>query len=172
MPGGYRKKDALSFSETRRHTSLERKPLRACIYYMYSTHIKNVKQNPVQAWTDPEGFRRLRFPDFKKMFKSRLQGYHPPPPQGNIPGTHFCQRLSRPQGHSAARKIESMNTSNDTMGDRTRDLPACDAVPQPTAPPPAPYVYTGCPRRNVPDFGRVFLMLKYTDITQNTYIQS
>jgi len=28
-----------------------------------------------------------------------------------------------------------------------------------------------CPRRNVPDFGRVFLMLKYTDITQNTYVQ-
>ena len=28
------------------------------------------------------------------------------------------------------------------------------------------------PRRNVPDFGRVFLMLKYTDITQNTYVQS
>jgi hypothetical protein len=27
--------------------------------------------------------------------------------------------------------------------------------------------YTGCPRRNVPYFGRVFLMLKYTDITQN-----
>ena len=33
-------------------------------------------------------------------------------------------------------------------------------------------VYTGCPRRNVPDFGTVFLMLNYTDITQNTYIQS
>jgi hypothetical protein len=33
-------------------------------------------------------------------------------------------------------------------------------------------IYTGCPRRNVPDFGRVFLVLKYTDITQNTYIQS
>jgi len=32
--------------------------------------------------------------------------------------------------------------------------------------------YTGCPRRNVRDFGRVFLMLKYTDITQNTYVQS
>jgi len=30
--------------------------------------------------------------------------------------------------------------------------------------------YTGCPRRNVPDFGRVFLMLKYTDITQNSYV--
>jgi len=32
--------------------------------------------------------------------------------------------------------------------------------------------YTGCPRRNVPNFRRVFLMLKYTDITQNTYVQS
>jgi len=32
--------------------------------------------------------------------------------------------------------------------------------------------YTGCPRRNVRDFGRVFLMLNYTDITQNTYVQS
>ena len=34
------------------------------------------------------------------------------------------------------------------------------------------HINTGCPRRNVPDFGRVFLMLKYTDITQNTYVQS
>jgi len=32
--------------------------------------------------------------------------------------------------------------------------------------------YTGCPRRNGQNFGRVFLMLKYNDITQNTYIQS
>ena len=32
--------------------------------------------------------------------------------------------------------------------------------------------YTGCPRRNVPDFERVFLMLKYTDITKDTYVQS
>jgi len=34
-----------------------------------------------------------------------------------------------------------------------------------------PIQYIGCPRRNVPEFGRVFLMLKYTDITQNTYVQ-
>ena len=32
--------------------------------------------------------------------------------------------------------------------------------------------YTGCNRRNGPDFGRVFLRSYYTDITQNTYIQS
>jgi len=35
---------------------------------------------------------------------------------------------------------------------------------------PCIYIYR-CPRRNVPDFGRVFLILKYTDITQNTYVQ-
>ena len=34
------------------------------------------------------------------------------------------------------------------------------------------HAYTGCNRRNGPDFGRVFLMLNYTDITQITYIQS
>jgi len=34
------------------------------------------------------------------------------------------------------------------------------------------HFYTGCPRRNGQNFGRVFLMLNYTDITQNTYVQS
>jgi len=33
-------------------------------------------------------------------------------------------------------------------------------------------IYIGCPRRNGQNFGRVFLMLNYTDITQNTYVQS
>jgi hypothetical protein len=31
--------------------------------------------------------------------------------------------------------IMSMKNFNDTIGNRTRDLPACSAVPQPTAPP-------------------------------------
>jgi hypothetical protein len=31
-----------------------------------------------------------------------------------------------------------MKNSNDTIGNRTRDLPACSAVPQPTAPPRDP----------------------------------
>jgi hypothetical protein len=49
---------------------------------------------------------------------------------GNTPGTHFCQRLSRPQGHSATERIMSMKNSNDNSGNRTRDLPACSAVSQ------------------------------------------
>ena len=32
--------------------------------------------------------------------------HRPPLPPGNAPGTHFCQRLSRPQGHSAIVRIQ------------------------------------------------------------------
>jgi hypothetical protein len=59
--------------------------------------------------------------------------HRPPLPPGNIPGTHFCQRLSRPQGHSVAGIIRSMKNSNDTIVNRTRDLPACSAVPETNA---------------------------------------
>jgi len=45
-------------------------------------------------------------------------------------------------------------------GIQTPNRPACSLVS------------TGCPRRNVKYFRRVFLMLNYTDITLNTYIQS
>ena len=31
-----------------------------------------------------------------------------------------------------------MKNYNNAIGNRTRDFPACSAVPQPTAPPPAP----------------------------------
>jgi hypothetical protein len=41
-----------------------------------------------------------------------------------IPGTHFCYRLSRSQGHSAAGRIRSVEKRN--------DLPACGVVPQAT----------------------------------------
>jgi hypothetical protein len=64
--------------------------------------------------------------------------HRPPLPPGNIPGTHFCWRLSQPQGHSAAGRIVSMKNSSDTIRNRTRDLPTCSAVPQPTALPRAP----------------------------------
>jgi hypothetical protein len=64
--------------------------------------------------------------------------HRPPLPPGNIPGTYFCYRLSQSQGHSAAGRIVLMKNSNDTTGNRTRDLPASNAVPQPNAPPRAP----------------------------------
>jgi hypothetical protein len=45
---------------------------------------------------------------------------------------------STPGGHSAAGRIMSMKNFSDTIGNGTRDLPTCSAVPQPTAPPGAP----------------------------------
>ena len=59
-------------------------------------------------------------------------------PPENVPGTHFCWSLSQPQGHSSAGRIMAMKNFNDNIGNRTRNLPACSAVPQPTAPPRAP----------------------------------
>jgi len=35
-----------------------------------------------------------------------------PQTPGDIPGTHFCQRLSRPQGRIAAGWIKSVKNSN------------------------------------------------------------
>jgi len=49
---------------------------------------------PLQARSDPEGSRKLRFPDF--MTTAQDGGkvvsltHRPPLPAGNTPGTHFC----------------------------------------------------------------------------------
>jgi hypothetical protein len=61
-----------------------------------------------------------------------------PLPPRKVPGTHFCYRLSRSQGHSVAGRIRSIEKSSD-IGIRTRDLPACSLVPQPTTLPLAPH---------------------------------
>jgi hypothetical protein len=44
------------------------------------------------------------------------------------------KRLCRPQGPSTAGRIRSIEKSNDLSGNKTRDLPACSIVPQPTTP--------------------------------------
>ena len=67
------------------------------------------KAVPLQAWTGPEGSRKLRFPDFVTTAQDGGKvvslTHRPPLPSGNTPGTHFCQRLTRPQGHSAIGRI-------------------------------------------------------------------
>jgi hypothetical protein len=55
-------------------------------------------------------------------------------PAENTPGTHFCQRLSQLQGHSATRRITSMENVKDSIGNQTCGLPTCSAVHQPTVP--------------------------------------
>ena len=67
------------------------------------------KAVPLQAWSGPEGSRKLRFPDF--MTRAQDGGKvvsltrRPPLPPENVPGTHFCYGLSQPQRHSAIGRI-------------------------------------------------------------------
>jgi hypothetical protein len=97
---------------------------------MFGTTIKKVKVK-----VKPEGFSRLRLPDLRQSAheggKVVSPTHRPPLPPGNIPDTHFCYRLSRPQGNSATGRITSMEKSSDIFGNRTRDLQVCSAVPQP-----------------------------------------
>ena len=78
------------------------------------------KAVPLQAWSGPEGSRKLMFPDCittaEDGGKVVSLTHRPPLPQGSTPGTHFCWRLSRPQGHSATGRIMSLKNSNDTFG--------------------------------------------------------
>ena len=52
------------------------------------------KAVPLQAWSGPEGSRKLRFPDFVKTAQDGGKVvslmHQPPLPPGNAPGTHFC----------------------------------------------------------------------------------
>jgi hypothetical protein len=52
------------------------------------------KTVPLQAWSGPEGSRKLRFPDY--MTTAQDEGkivslkHRPPLPPVNAPGPHFC----------------------------------------------------------------------------------
>ena len=56
--------------------------------------IVNKKSVPLQAWSGPEGSRKLRFPDFMTMAQEGGKvvsvTHRPHLPPGNPPGTHFC----------------------------------------------------------------------------------
>ena len=64
------------------------------VHIHYIANVKGkVKAFPLQAWSGPEGSRKLRFPDF--MTTAQDGGkvvsltHRPHLPPGNIPGTHF-----------------------------------------------------------------------------------
>ena len=52
------------------------------------------KSVPLQAWSGPEGSRKLRFPDYVTIAQDGGKvvslTYRPLLPLGNTPGTHFC----------------------------------------------------------------------------------
>jgi hypothetical protein len=92
----------------------------------------------VQPCIGSEGSRRLspRFQDnrhtkLESLLTQRIGRFYPP---GIVAGTHFCERLTQPYGHSAAGRIMSIKNSSNTIGNRTRNLSACSVLPQPSSP--------------------------------------
>jgi len=90
------------------------------------------KSSPVTGMEWPRGFQEVKVPRYHDngigwclvSLTHRL-----PLPPGNTPGTNFCKRLGRPQGHSAIGRIMSMKNSNYTTWNWTSDLLICSTAP-------------------------------------------
>jgi hypothetical protein len=66
------------------------------LYFPYACkllYLVKVKAVPLQAWSGPEGSRKLSFADFVTTAQDGGEvvslTHRPPLPPGNIPGTHF-----------------------------------------------------------------------------------
>ena len=69
--------------------------IRRTFQYIDVTNVKGKdKAVPLQAWTGPEGSKKLRFLDFVTTAQDGGKvvslTHRPHLPPGNTPGTHFC----------------------------------------------------------------------------------
>jgi len=73
--------------------TLSRMGLRLAMSRTYRERCKG-KAVPLQAWSDPEGYRKFSFPDYMTTVQDgdnvASLTHRPPLPPGNVPGTHFC----------------------------------------------------------------------------------
>ena len=129
---------------------------------------QQVKSVLLQACRCPYGSRRFRLPRFlnsRHMKVARLSALHtgrrysplkffiesvllhalwPPLLAKRYSWYSFLSEAESLQGHSACRRTDSMKNFNGLIGNRSRYLPACSAVPQPTSPPRIHFIATDC----------------------------
>jgi hypothetical protein len=95
--------------------------------------------SPGPAWTGPEGSRRLRLSEFLDSRRVKVVRMSAP-----RTGRLYPQEIlkeSTPEPWCGRKNL------NGPGGNRTRELPACPALPQPTAP-PRPPLWSQCKGHN------------------------
>jgi hypothetical protein len=95
---------------------------------------KNKRENYAcnKPWR-PIGMWGVEAPTFSRQSAHRWRwGCQPYAPAALYPQEDSWYSFSGPHDHSVPGRIKSTEKSNDLIGNRTRDLPACRMVPQPT----------------------------------------
>jgi len=100
------------------------------------------KEILLQAWTGPEGYRKWRLPDFQTIGTWRWQDCQPYTPAAFTHQELFLVLISvrewvDPKDRVWPEWVSQWKIPMTPLGNRTRDLPGCSAVSQPTAPPRA-----------------------------------
>ena len=139
--------------------------LRICINYSFSTAATfhaNGRSDTQDSHDEADAL-----PPAPANVQSRLKTYHAEITSNGITFCRLVQKLK--WGHRQHEDL--VRVSLRSLGGKTYYEWRCSCLLYRWSPIQCA-VNTRCPGGNVTDFGRMFLTLKYTDITQNTYIRS